>query len=237
MELRGQGVTTLVSEVGSSGGYNTGVRNENEQRSNSKRRTTRICSRLTCNCAEIKADIDRRAEKQFAEIMTYTDQQFAECKAYEDRLAKNLMTTVEQKKICGIKAEINKQNAELTTKIDQRIAESRERRAELRAANGIIQTFERTSSSKETVETAIPETATQKSAIILPAYSPTDDVDCDACDNYDARDICKSAMHVTTMKHVLTDRKAVITLMKRKMTIMKRITSILMTLGSNRQID
>ncbi|ESO04145.1 hypothetical protein HELRODRAFT_184250 [Helobdella robusta] len=80
----------------------------------------------------------------------------------------------------------------MTAKIDPQIAESRERRAELRAANGIIQpTFERISSSEETVETAIPETATQELAIILLAYLPTDDVDnYDARDYYDARVNC-----------------------------------------------
>ncbi|ESO04146.1 hypothetical protein HELRODRAFT_184251 [Helobdella robusta] len=50
--------------------------------------------------ADMKADTDRRAEKQFVAIMAYTDRlaekQFAELKAYEDRLAEKQSADVDR---------------------------------------------------------------------------------------------------------------------------------------------
>ncbi|ESO08369.1 hypothetical protein HELRODRAFT_169186 [Helobdella robusta] len=70
----------------------------------------------------------------------------------------------------------------MTAKIDQRVAVIRQMKAKLQATNEI------TRSTYETNKETIPETATQKSAIIIPANSPTDDVDCDPRENCDARD-------------------------------------------------
>ncbi|ESO10447.1 hypothetical protein HELRODRAFT_183605 [Helobdella robusta] len=137
--------------------------------------------------------------QMFAKMKAEMKKQNAEMKAGADCRAET-----SDKQFAKMKADA------MSAKTDQRIAESREKRAELRAANEIIQpTFEKISLNKET----IPETATQESEIILPAYSPTNDVDgdarvncdargtCNARNNYDARvDVQKGSHHVDEKK-------------------------------------
>ncbi|ESN93958.1 hypothetical protein HELRODRAFT_180369 [Helobdella robusta] len=110
----------------------------------------------------MKAGADRRAET--------SDKRFAEMKADTDR-------------------RVEKQTADAYSRAEKQSADAdrRAEKAELRTANGIKQpTFEGISSNEET----IPKTTTQVSEIILPAYSPTGDVDCNARDISDTRGIC-----------------------------------------------
>ncbi|ESO02408.1 hypothetical protein HELRODRAFT_161675 [Helobdella robusta] len=119
-------------------------------RSSSTQRTTDVIEQRSnssgTNNRNLFAFDMQQIIQMFAEMMAYTDRltekNFAKLKAYEDHLVEKQLTKM-RKHFCERKADADRreeeQSTEMTAKTNQWIAESREMRAELRAANEITQ--------------------------------------------------------------------------------------------------